>query len=189
MNSKTIVLLLESDSKSKERLKKFIEKNKAGNFYISSLKTSIYISRPNLDRLKESYKTGGFLPLIPILAAIAAAGSVAGGAAGIASAVNKKKAEDEIVAETKRHNAELEKAARGGTVNTSTAVNTGTGGSIKEEVVKFVQTNNLDEDVKRMLKKTLKGIASIIPVRAEGGSLILSPYTGSSLVLRDWKER
>jgi hypothetical protein len=179
MNSKTIVLLLENDSKSKERLIKFIEKNKAGNFYISTLKTSIYISRTNLDRLRESYKTGGFLPLIPILAAIAAAGSVAGGAAGIASAVNKKKAEDQIVAETKRHNAELEKAARGKGVNT--------GGSIKEEVVKFVQTNDLDDDVKRMLKKTLKGIASIIPVRAEGSSLILSPYTGSSLVLRDWK--
>ena len=187
MNSKTIVLLLESDSKSKDRLEKFIEKNKAGNFYISSLKTSVYISRPNLNRLRETYKTGGFLPLIPILAALAAAGSIAGGAAGIASAVNKKKAEDQLAVETKRHNVELEKAARGGSLNTGGAVNTG--GAIKEEVVKFVQSNNLDDDVKRMLKKTLKGIASIIPVKAEGGSLILSPYVGSSLVLRDWKER
>ena len=115
-------------------------------------------------------KEGGFLPLIPILAGIAAAGSVAGGAAGIASAINKKKA-DAALAEQHRHNISLEDAARGK--------------GLKVDVVKFVQD---DDDLKRMVKKTLKGFATVIPMRKEGGSLILSPYRkdGGSLVL-NWK--
>ena len=168
--------IIQNDPKMKEKLIRFLEKNKAGQFYISSLKRNIYISRPNLDKLRKVYledKEGGFLPLIPILAGIAAAGSIAGGAAGIASAVNKKKAEDAALEEQHRHNISLEDAARGK--------------GLKDDVVNFVQENELDDDVKRLVKKTLKGLASAIPMRKEGSSLILTPYKkGSSLIL-NWK--
>lgn len=50
-------------------------------------------------------KKGGFLPLIPIIAAL---GAAAGGAAQIATAVNKKKAADRQLAELSRHNREME---------------------------------------------------------------------------------
>ena len=43
------------------------------------------------DVKNKQIKEGGIFPLIPILAGIAAAGSVAGGAAGIAKAVQDKK--------------------------------------------------------------------------------------------------
>ena len=167
--------LIKSDPKIREKLSKFIAKNKAGQFYIPSLKRSIYISRSNLDKLKKllEEKQGGFLPLIPILAGIAAAGSVAGGAAGIATAVNKKKAEDAALAEQHRHNISLEDAARGK--------------GLKDDVVNFIQDNELDEDVKRMAKKTLKGLASVIPMKVEGGSLILTPYRKDGGSLRLWK--
>ena len=166
--------LIKNDPKLKEKLIKFLERNKAGGFYVSSLKRSFYISRPNLNKMREIYlneKEGGFLPLIPILAGIAAAGSVAGGAAGIASAVNKKKAEDAALKEQQRHNISLEDAARGK--------------GLKDDVVKFIENNDLDNDVKRLVKKTLKGLASVIPMRSEGGSLILTPYRkdGGSLLL------
>ena len=167
--------LLKNDPKLKDKLIKFLEQNKAKNFYIPSLKKSIYISRPQLDKLRSIYvseKEGGFLPLIPLLAGIAAAGSVAGGAAGIASAVNKKRAEDAALFEQKRHNISLEDAARGK--------------GLKDDVVSFVKENELDEDVKRLVKKTLKGLSAAIPMRKEGSSLILTPYKqGSSLIL--WK--
>jgi len=171
--------LIDNDKKARDKVEAFITKNKPGHLYLSSLKGSIYISRPLLNKLKEEFHSGGFLPLIPILAGIAAAGSVAGGAAGIASAVNKKKAEDNALAEQHRHNISLENAARGSGLSQ--------GGSLKDDVVDFVEKNDLDNDVKRLVKKTLKGLASVIPIRKEGGSLILSPYTGGSMVLRDWK--
>ena len=150
--------LLKADPKLKEKLEKFLEKNKAGYFYIPSLKRKVYISRTNLNKLKAEMneKHGGFLPLIPILAAIAAAGSVAGGAAGIASAVNKKKAEDASLAEQHRHNISLEEAALGK--------------GLKDDVVKFVQDNDIDDDLKHVVKKTLTDLATVIPMRKEGGS-------------------
>ena len=79
--------LVKADPKLKEKLEKFLEKNKVRYFYIPTLKRSVYISRANLNKLKAAMneKKGGVLALIPILACIAAAGSVAGGAAGIAS--------------------------------------------------------------------------------------------------------
>lgn len=60
-------------------------------------------------------KTGGFLPLLPlILGGLAAAGSIAGGAAGIAKAVDDKKAAARAQAEVERHNREVEKQLAAG---------------------------------------------------------------------------
>ena len=71
---------------------------------------NIYISKK---KIIECEKEGGILPLltlIPLIAGgISAAGGVAGAAAGIAKAVNDKKAADEELAEQRRHNLEMEK--------------------------------------------------------------------------------
>ena len=55
-------------------------------------------------------KHGGFLTLIPIIAAL---GAAAGGAAQIATAVNKKKTADKQLAEMRRHNSEMEAKGKG----------------------------------------------------------------------------
>ena len=59
---------------------------------------------------RKKKKHGGFLPLIPIIAAL---GAAAGGAAQIATAVNKKKAADKQLAEMARHNREMEAKGKG----------------------------------------------------------------------------
>lgn len=57
----------------------------------------------------EVAKEGGFIFTLPaILGAIGAAGSLAGGASAIASAVNKKKADNKLLEETRRHNEAME---------------------------------------------------------------------------------
>ena len=66
-----------------------------------------YISRPMIEEIKHKHKKeGGIFPLIPlILGGIAAAGSVAGGAAGIAKAVQDKKASDAQLNQQRHHDA------------------------------------------------------------------------------------
>ncbi|ESO99375.1 hypothetical protein LOTGIDRAFT_158462 [Lottia gigantea] len=70
----------------------------------------------DLERIDENLtKKGGFLPFLPLIfAGLAAAGATAGGAAGIAKAVNDKKAEAAANAEARRHNLAMEREARGG---------------------------------------------------------------------------
>ena len=56
-------------------------------------------------------KTGGILPLIPVLAGLSALGSLAGGAAGIARAVNDVKSTRKSFEEANRHNKTMEAIA------------------------------------------------------------------------------
>lgn len=53
---------------------------------------------------------GGFLPFLPLLAAL---GAAAGGAAQIASAVNRKRNEDKTLAELTRHHRKMEATGKG----------------------------------------------------------------------------
>ena len=46
--------LIKNDPKVKEKLVKFLERNKAGSFYVSSLKRSFYISRPTLNKMRDN---------------------------------------------------------------------------------------------------------------------------------------
>lgn len=63
---------------------------------------------------KEEAKKGGFLITVPtLLAGLAAAGSLAGGASAIANAVNKKKSDDALLKETKKHYKIMEKKGSG----------------------------------------------------------------------------
>jgi len=68
-------------------------------------------------QLKKMTKMGGILPLLTlipmILGGLSAAGALAGGAAGIAKAVQNKKANDAANAEAKRHNREVEAQLKG----------------------------------------------------------------------------
>jgi galactokinase len=61
-----------------------------------------------LPRVIPLPKTGGFLPLIPILAGLSATGSLAGGIAGITKAINNYKSAKKQLAELKRHNMKME---------------------------------------------------------------------------------
>ena len=56
---------------------------------------------------KKKVKKGGVLPILlgPIIAAL---GSLAAGSAGIATAVNKAKADAKLLAETQHHNRTME---------------------------------------------------------------------------------
>ena len=55
-------------------------------------------------------KKGGFIFMVPaVLGAVGALSGLASGASAIATAVNKKKSDDKMLAETKRHHVTMEK--------------------------------------------------------------------------------
>ena len=117
-----------------------------------------YISRKLINELKErKLKEGGFLPLIPILAGIAAAGSVAGGAAGIAKAVQDKKANDAKLAQQKAHDDQVEKLLKGK-------------GMFLPE---YQKGNGFSEGVKAFVDKT--GLDDKLNIIVKDDGLILSP--------------
>ncbi|KAK4874039.1 hypothetical protein RN001_013399 [Aquatica leii] len=68
---------------------------------------------PPKQRIIPIPKTGGFLPLIPLFAALGAIGSLGGGAAAVAKAVNDAKTAAKTLEETKRHNQAMEAASVG----------------------------------------------------------------------------
>ena len=125
---------------------------------------NIYISKK---KIIECEKEGGILSLltlIPLIAGgVSAAGGVAGAAAGIAKAVNDKKAADEELAEQRRHNLEMEKK---------------TGGNLKEHIKNFVQATQMENEAKKVVKKFLRNISDVIEVKPdkEGNGLYLNPY-------------
>lgn len=61
-----------------------------------------------LPRVIPVPKTGGFLPLVPILAGLSAAGSLAGGVAGIKKAIKGFKMAKKQFEESRRHNKQIE---------------------------------------------------------------------------------
>jgi hypothetical protein len=66
-------------------------------------------------QLKDMMKTGGILPLIPlILGGLSAVGALSGGAAAIAKTVFDKKAKDVENAEIQRHHRALESELKSG---------------------------------------------------------------------------
>lgn len=69
--------------------------------------------RIKIPRMIPLPKSGGILPLLPILAGLSAMGSLAGGMAGIARAVNKVKDAQRQMDESKRHNKTMEAIALG----------------------------------------------------------------------------
>lgn len=77
-----------------------------------------FIRKPRV--LPVPSRVGGILPafLIPLFAALSAAGSLAGGGAAIAKAVNTSKAAQRAIAEQRRHNAVMESKSGSGITDT-----------------------------------------------------------------------
>ena len=58
----------------------------------------------------KKVKKGGFIFTVPaVLGAVGALSGLASGASAIATAINKKKSDDKMLAETKRHHVTMEK--------------------------------------------------------------------------------
>lgn len=101
---------------------KIVVKNSKGDDLRSVTKMALkaarrVIKRKSSDSMKPRIfklpKRGGFLPLIPIFAALSAAGAIAGSAANIAAAVNKAKQGKKDLEELSRHNQTMEAIALG----------------------------------------------------------------------------
>lgn len=81
--------------------------------YAAAKKLACKKASTKIPRVIPVPKSGGFLPLIPILAGLSAVGSIAGGAAGIAKTINEYKSAKKQIAEQKRHNEKMEAIAIG----------------------------------------------------------------------------
>ena len=128
-------------------------------------------------QIEEVAKTGGILPLLPLIfAGLAAAGGIAGGAAGIAKAVNDKTAADAEQKETERHNREMEKLAKGQGL-------TEVLGTIKDFGKKF------SKETRKSVKEGLISLADKINITKQGEGLYLSPKVaeGQGLYLNPYK--
>ena len=188
------------------KLRNIVNENKPK--YITINKQRIYISRPILDYLRKLVKEGENLPLhlitalsskqeeirskeggvlpfflIPLLTGIGAAGAVAGGAAGIASAVNSKKAEDErnrLHAEQlkleEQKNKEIERH-NVATEETMKSLKQGMGVEIKN----FGRKNNMSELEIKLLKGTLKPLLNKLDVSSYGNGIFLYPKGSTSI--------
>ena len=69
--------------------------------------------------------------------------------------MNRKKSEDAVAAEQKRHNEEMESLARGKGVFLNPPGQAKEGGSIKEAIKNLAKESGLEEGSKRPLKNTL----------------------------------
>jgi hypothetical protein len=132
-------------------------------------------------RIKQLEHEGGILPLLALLPAIfggiAAAGGVAGGAAGIAKAVNDKKAKDAELKEQKHFNQEklkiMNKAAGEGILQEV--------GKSPEVIKQFSKT--LIKEARKPIKKILNTLTESFEISKQGDGLYLSPKKGSGLYL------
>lgn len=150
---------------------------------------SIYINKDRLKQIKkmieekpDEYK-GSFLPfLIPLLAGLGAVGSLLGGAAGVTKAVLDKKSNDLKQEEEKRHNIELEKAARGEGIVESNGIFMNPPNSWKSygmslDVKDFVNNSKLDDIGRKSLRNILKNLSSYFKIEKQGEGIFMQPYT------------
>jgi len=77
--------------------------------------SAIKVARKSIQQSMGSKKTkiGGFLPIVPILAALRALGSLASGSAAIAKTINNARMAKEDMEEKKRYNRKIESVAVG----------------------------------------------------------------------------
>lgn len=182
------------DENLETKLQQFVANDKPKYITINGEKK--YISRKFLERVKEKkkQKEGGFLPLIPLFAGLAAAGSLAGGAAGIAKAVQDKQASDAEQREEERHNKAMEKVvqgkgytSKGEYIPNEHLSDKNVGNGLKEHIKNFVEKTGLEQEAKKGLKKVLKVLADTIGVEKNGEGLYLNPH-GKGFYLNPKKE-
>jgi hypothetical protein len=150
-------------------------KHKTGKFY------TIYISKERLDEVKNytQPKEGGIIPLLTliplILGGVSAAAGVGGMAAGIAKAVNDKRAAEQAAEEQARHNREVEKIARGSgeTSETIEHISLPKGTGCKG----FVNTlSNVSDEDKTRLRNIFNALKGVMKIEKQGNGLFLSPH-------------
>ena len=124
----------------------------------------------NNDIKDKQIKEGGIFPLIPILAGIAAAGSVAGGGAGIAKAVQNKNANDARLAQA--HDERVEQLRKGEGMFLPEYQK---GNGFSEGIKAFVDKTGLDDIGKKLLRKTIKPLSDKLNIIVKGDGLILMP--------------
>lgn len=103
-------------SKIRSKLKKHKPKNSKSAIKFALLAAKKLITKgghSELPRIIPLPKTGGILPLIPLLAGLSALGSIAGGSAAIAKTVNDYKSAQKSLKEAERHNKTMEAIAVG----------------------------------------------------------------------------
>ena len=141
----------------------------------------------DLEQINKNAKDGGFFPLLPLIfAGIAAAGTTAGGAAGIAQAVNAKKADDAEKSEKRRHNLEMEKLASGSGITDIVGTVKDFGQKFSEETKKTVKqglSNLIDKIDSGEMKVKQKGTGIFFNNIHSGEGLFLSKYKGEGVVL------
>ena len=159
-----------SDDEFEFKLRKIFNEGKPKT--ISHNGEKKYISKKLINKIKEQEKEGGIIPLIPIFAGIAAAGSVAGGAAGIASAVNNNAANDAKLQQQKEHDARVEAALKG---NGLFLPDYEKGNGFSEGIKAFAEKTGLDVEGKKLLRSILKPLSDKLNVIVKGDGLILIP--------------
>ena len=131
-------------------------------------------------QLKYMEKTGGFLPLIPLIAAVL--GGIGGLTAGVSSAVSAAKSN----AEQKRHNEAIEQQLKSGSgVISDIAGKIPILGNYLQPVLKKIGLGT--KDIKKLVKG---GCICKDGFRAKqiGGGLYLEPTEGEGLFLGPWKK-
>ena len=152
------------------KLNKIINEGKPKSITINGQK--IYLSKKKIDDVKKLEKEGGIFPLIPILAAIGAAGSVAGGSAAIANAVNSKNSADAKLEQQKAHDEEVEKLLRG---NGLYLPEYQKGNGFSEGIKAFADKSGLKDEYSKLLRTALKPLSEKLNVIVKGNGLILFP--------------
>ena len=160
-----------SDEKFERKLWNIVDRNEPKT--VRHKNKSYYISKNFINDVKDKQiKDGGIFPLIPILAGIAAAGSVAGGAAGIAKAVQDKNANDARLAQEKAHDERVEQLLKGKGMFLPEYQK---GNGFSEGIKAFVDKTGLDDIGKKLLRKTLKPLSDKLNIIVKGDGLILMP--------------
>ena len=159
-----------SDEEFNKKLWKIVDGNEQKT--VRHKNKSYYISKKFINDVKDKIKDGGIFPLIPILAGIAAAGSVAGGAAGIAKAVQNKNANDARLAQKKAHDKRVEQLLKGDGMFLPEYQK---GNGFSEGIKAFVDKTGLDDIGKKLLKNTLKPLSDKLNIIVKGDRIILMP--------------
>lgn len=112
------------NQKKKVGLGVVMKEVKKRKFNVDPLKTAVMAARKavkkaggkknlNMPRVLPVPKIGGAIPLIPIFAALSAAGALSGGLANVAKAINDTKIASHQLKENQRHNKSMEEIALG----------------------------------------------------------------------------
>ena len=158
------------DSTQEGKLRAIVDSGRPKSIVVNGEK--IYVSKQKIRDIKDrEAREGGVFPLIPVLAGIAAAGSIAGGSAAIANAVNTKKSQNAQLEHTKANDAQVLKALTGKGIYLPEYQK---GNGFSEEVEAFAKKAGLSKTATKILKTALKPLSSKLNMFL-GEGLVLTP--------------